>query len=191
MSVFSYIRELHTYICVAIPFLFSTRTVANILRTAIATTNGMQVRKAAGSKVAVVLAVVAGAGSSGGVDGGGGGGAGGRGGRQRRRRRCRCGCPCRYQCRCRSCRFRSWRQWGRIGHSGCAHTPCCPCGSSVIGEAMPRIRAGQGPTPHSTPVPQGMSWNTIPRAGRKAGSADVAASGTAPWQQIRPPGAAW
>ena len=65
------------------------------------------------------------------------------------------------------------------------------CGSSVIGEAMPRIRAGQGPTPHSTPVPQGMSWNTIPRAGRKAGSADVAASGTAPWQQIRPPGAAW
>ena len=65
------------------------------------------------------------------------------------------------------------------------------CGSSVIGEAMPRIRADQGPTPHSTPVPHGMSWNVAPRAGRKAGSADVAAAGTAPEQQIRPPGAAW
>ena len=64
------------------------------------------------------------------------------------------------------------------------------CGSSVIGEAVPRIRARQGPTSHSTRVPQGMGWSAIPRTGRKTEDADVAASGTAPERQARPPGAA-
>jgi hypothetical protein len=64
------------------------------------------------------------------------------------------------------------------------------CGSSVIREAVPRIRARQGPTPHSTSVPQGMGWSAIPRTGRETEDADVAASGTAPERQARPPGAA-
>ena len=47
------------------------------------------------------------------------------------------------------------------------------CGSSVIREAVPRIRARQGPTPHSTSVPQGMGWSAIPRTGRKAEDAQT------------------
>ena len=60
-----------------------------------------------------------------------------------------------------------------------------------LGEAVSRIRARQGPTPHSTPVPQGMVWSAIPTTGRKAEDTDVAASGTDPGRQARPPGAAW
>ena len=55
--------------------------------------------------------------------------------------------------------------------------PASLCGSSVIGEVMLRIRACQGPTSHSAPVPQGTGWSAIPTTRRKAEDADVAASG--------------
>ena len=66
-------------------------------------------------------------------------------------------------------------------------------GSSVIGEAMPRIMThGKGPpcTLHSA-VPQGTGWSAIPTTGRNADDADVAASGTHMERQARPPGATW